>query len=116
MQKIRRKRKPPGPTKAQARDRLLPMMVYVNDEERERIRGSARLARLSVSAYLRAVGVGYRPSVVQDVAAIDRLAGINKAIGRIAQILAGRVEADVIRDIEAVQMQLIEAASRADPQ
>lgn len=91
------------------------MLVYVNDKERERIKSAARAAGLSVSSYLRAVGTGYRPSDVQDVAAVARLADINKAVGQIGRALAGRVEAGIIAEIEAVQVKLAEAVRQAGP-
>jgi hypothetical protein len=112
LEERRRKRKLPAKPRSQPRDRMWPILVYVNDGERERIRDAARVSGLSVSAYLRAVGTGYRPAGIQDVAAVELLADINKGIGRIGVMLAGRVEADVVQELETVQLRLAEAARR----
>ena len=117
MQEIRRKRKAAGRPKAAPRNRLLPLQVYVNDRERELIERNARSAGLSVSSYLRAVGIGYRPPNIQDMEAFKRLADVNNALGMISQALTGRARPeDVVAQIKAAQTMLAEAAAAGGPQ
>jgi len=99
-----------GKVKTMPRDRSLPLMVYVNDTERAAIQGAAAAVGMSVSAFLRAVGTYQSPRKVPNRKAIDGLADANADIGRVLRSLAGRVEPEVIRQVEMVQMKLREIA------
>jgi hypothetical protein len=70
-----------------ARNRLLPMKTFVTDSERELIERRAKEARLSVSAYLRAAGLGQPVRSVLDHDAVLRLAKVNGDQGRLGGLL-----------------------------
>jgi len=71
----------------QARNRLLPMKVFVTDRERERIEERAKAAGLSVSAYLRTAGLGHPIRSVLDYDAVRDLAKVNGDQGRLGGLL-----------------------------
>jgi hypothetical protein len=70
-----------------ARNRLLPMKTFVTDTERDLIEGRAKEARLSVSAYLRAAGLGQPLRSVLDQEAVLQLAKVNGDQGRLGGLL-----------------------------
>ena len=71
----------------QARDRLNPLRVVVSDAEREAIQRRAAAASLSVSAYLRAAGLGQTIRSTLDHATVLELARINADQGRLGGLL-----------------------------
>lgn len=103
------------------RDRKRQIRVIVNAKEREIIYLKAAAANLSVSAYLRELGVGHKPkSILDNVVALDLLK-INGDLGRLGGLLKfwlaekegqgaspGEVRA-VLKMIEANQDALLEA-------
>ncbi len=76
-----------APTAGETRDRQRPLKVWVNAAERARIEAQAEAAGLSVSAYLRSVGLGYQPRSVVDLEAVERLAKVNADLGRLGGLL-----------------------------
>lgn len=75
--------------KAEARDRVNHLQVVVNGDERRRIQERARAAGLSVSAYLRASGLGrqLRRDPVLDHEQVLVLAKVNADQGRLGGLL-----------------------------
>ena len=70
-----------------ARSRVLPMKVFVTDDERARIEQRAAAAGLSVSAFLRAAGLHQPIRSVLDHEAVIVLAKVNADQGRLGGLL-----------------------------
>jgi len=70
-----------------ARDRQRPLKVVVSYAERERIEARAKLAGLSVSAYLRAAGLGSPIRSTLDSELVLDLAKVNADQGRLGGLL-----------------------------
>ena len=70
-----------------ARDRINHLQVVVNREERRRIQERAMEAGLSVSAYLRTVGLGQAIRPALDHQAVLELAKVNGDQGRLGGLL-----------------------------
>jgi hypothetical protein len=70
-----------------ARSRVLPMKVFVTDDERARIEQRAASAGLSVSAFLRAAGLHEPIRSVLDHEAVIALARVNADQGRLGGLL-----------------------------
>jgi hypothetical protein len=66
-----------------ARDRRRPLKVIVADNERAAIEMRAAATGLSVSAYLRNLGLGYQPPSILDQKAILALLKVNADQGRL---------------------------------
>lgn len=64
-----------------------PLKVYCLPDERAEIQAKARDAGLSVSAYLLAVGQGYRIRSITDYERVQELARINGDLGRLGGLL-----------------------------
>ena len=64
-----------------------PIRVVVNDAERALIKAGADEAGLSLSAFLRNVGVGYPVRSIVDQKQIAELAKINADLGRLGGLL-----------------------------
>lgn len=64
-----------------------PIKVYCLPTERERIKQTARKAGLSQSAFLLAVGQGYRIQGIVDYEQVRELARINGDLGRLGGLL-----------------------------
>ncbi len=71
----------------ETRNRLLPMKAFVTDAERARIEERAKSAGLSVSAYLRAAGLGQPIHAVFDHQAVLQLAKANGDQGPLGGLL-----------------------------
>jgi hypothetical protein len=71
----------------QARDRKNPLKVVVSAKERKEIEARAQAAGLSVSAYLRTVGLGYEPKNLFDRDAILTLIKLHADQGRLGGLL-----------------------------
>jgi hypothetical protein len=69
------------------RDRQKPIKVYVSEEERREIEAKAEACQLAPSAYLRSVGIGYKPKSAFDREAIEVLAKLNADQGRLGGLL-----------------------------
>lgn len=113
------------PRKAEARDRTNPLRVVVSASEREAIQRRAAAASLSVSAYLRATGLGQTIRSTLDHATVMELAKINADQGRLGGLLklwlvdrpgqgaAPRDVRAVLDRIGEMQGKLADLASRA---
>lgn len=100
------------------RDRKRPLKVVVSDEERAKIAARAGAAGLTVSAYLRTLGVGHQPRSVLDHRAIVALVAVAGDQGRLGGLLklwlsekegVGAPASDVrrlLRQIEGLQEEL----------
>jgi len=75
------------PRKAEVRDRVNHLQVVVNGDERRRIQERAKATGLSVSAYLRTVGLGQAPRSVLDHAAVGELVKVAGDQGRLGGLL-----------------------------
>ena len=64
-----------------------PIKVYCLPEERERIEANAQAAGMSTSAYLLAVGQGYRVQGVTDYENVRELVRVNGDLGRLGGLL-----------------------------
>jgi hypothetical protein len=71
----------------EVRDRQKPLKVYVSEEERRQIEAKAEACQLVPSAYLRSLGIGYKPKSVFDREAIGTLAKLNADQGRLGGLL-----------------------------
>ncbi|MDN7880068.1 conjugal transfer transcriptional regulator TraJ [Burkholderia aenigmatica] len=69
------------------RRKLQPIRVWCLPEEKAQIEANARDAGLSVSSYLRNVGMGYKIQGVIDAELVGRLAKINGDQGRLGGLL-----------------------------
>lgn len=71
----------------ETRDRKRPLKVVVSDRERAAIEARANSTSLSVSAYLRAAGLGHSIQSTLDHAAVLDLAKVNGDQGRLGGLL-----------------------------
>ena len=69
------------------RDRKHPLKVVVSAKERETIQENAKAARLSVSAFLRNLGMGHQPSSSFDREAIRKMVKLHADQGRLGGLL-----------------------------
>lgn len=105
----------------QPRDRLNPIRVYVNSEERDLIKAKARAAGMTISHYTRAA-VMMRPiKSAFDADAIHALSKVNADQGRLGGLLkmyltdgdtAGTVARALLDQMKQVQRDLAEAATK----
>lgn len=93
------------------------LKVSVSEEERARIEAAAAAARMSVSAYLRALGLGHQPKSLFDQEAVLNLLRVSGDLGRLGGLLkwwlterAG--EGAQVQDVRAV-LEEIEATQAA---
>lgn len=68
------------------------LQVVVSEGERAKIKARARAARLSVSAYLRAAGLGHPIKSVLDQEAIGALARVNADLARLGNLFKWGLE------------------------
>lgn len=64
-----------------------PIKVYCLPEERDRIDANAKAAGMSLSAFLLAVGQGYKVTGIVDFEQVRELARINGDLGRLGGLL-----------------------------
>ena len=112
------------PRKNEARGRINHLQVIVSCEERKAIQQRAAAAHLSVSAYLRAVGLHRTIRTTIDRTAIEMLSKINADQGRLGGLLKlwltdqpgrgvpARDVREVLSEIQALQEQLSESAAK----
>jgi hypothetical protein len=67
----------------ESRDRNRPLKVFVSERERAKIETRAAATGLSVSAYLRNLGLGFQPHSTLDQEAILTLLKVNADQGRL---------------------------------
>lgn len=115
-----------APTSFRRRDRLRPLRVVVSDTEREAIQARAQSAGLSVSAYLRSLGIGSQPraNTALNHEQVLALAKVNADQGRLGGLLKmwlvdrpgrGASETEVrrlLREIQQMQEQLADVVER----
>lgn len=78
----------PAPAaREERRERQRPLRVVVSRRERAEIERRAASTGLSVSAYLRALGLGHEPRSVYDLEAVGTLAAVNGDLGRLGGLL-----------------------------
>jgi hypothetical protein len=75
------------PDQRPARDRINHLQVVVDSRERQLIQARAKEAGLSVSAYLRTLGLGKPVRPILDQAAVLELAKVNGDQGRLGGLL-----------------------------
>lgn len=103
----------------ETRDRKRPLKVVVSATERAQIEGSADRCRLSISSYLRNVGLGYEPASRFDREHFRELVKLHADQGRLGGLLKlwltgekhgeGASVKDVrslLKQIESLQMEL----------
>lgn len=78
--------RPDDPAQA-PRDRQRTLRVVVNDHERERIEALAKMAGLSLSAYLRTAGLNHPIRSMLDYDAIMELIRLHADLGRVGGLL-----------------------------
>jgi hypothetical protein len=71
----------------ETRDRARPLKVWVSQRERAEIEARARASSMSLSAYLRTVGLGHVPRSVLDHEAVQQLFRTNADLGRLGSLL-----------------------------
>ena len=72
---------------AEARDRNRTLRVVVNSAERAQIEANAAATSMSVSAFLRAVGMGFEPKSTLDCEAVLKLCQLAGDQGRLGGLL-----------------------------
>jgi hypothetical protein len=109
----------------ETRDRARPLKVWVSQHERAEIEARARASHMSVSAYLRSVGLGHVPRSVLDHEAVRQLFQANADLGRLGSLLkawladrpsAGGATAEVrlvLNQIQRAQEEIRDKARRA---
>jgi hypothetical protein len=70
----------------ESRDRNRPLKVFVSERERAEIETRAAATGLSVSAYLRNLGLGFQPHSTLDQEAILALLKVNADQGRLGGV------------------------------
>jgi hypothetical protein len=101
----------------ESRDRNRPLKVFVSERERAEIETRAAATGLSVSAYLRNLGLGFQPHSTLDQEAILALIRVNADQGRLGGLfklwLSGESAAStamelrkLLVDIEECQLKL----------
>ena len=112
------------PHMTEPRARINHLQVIVNSEERKAIQQRAAAANLSVSAYLRTVGLHRTIRTTVDRRAIEMLSKVNADQGRLGGLLklwltdqpgrgvAAKDVREVLSEIQALQGQLSESAAK----
>jgi len=77
----------PKPQPKQKRKYKLHLRVPVEPEEGEIIKGQSEKCGLSISEYLRRLGLGYEPTSIVDNQKVNELAKINGDLGRLGGLL-----------------------------
>jgi len=72
---------------SEARDRARPLKVFVTASERAYITRSAEISRMSVSQYLRTVGLHGRPKNMLDLQAVGAMHNASGDLGRLGGLL-----------------------------
>ena len=71
----------------ESRDRNRPLKVFVSERERAEVETRAAATGLSVSAYLRNLGLGFQPHSTLDQEAILALLKVNADQGRLGRLV-----------------------------
>jgi len=73
--------------KKPSRQRVQPLKVWALPDEAVAIKGNAANCGLSVSSYLRTLGLEYKPKGILDNKAVGELAKVNGDLGRLGGLL-----------------------------
>lgn len=97
------------------RRELSAIRVYCTQEERDRIKSLSAQTGLSVSEYLRRLGLLYQPTSVMDYQKVDELLKVAADMGRLGGLLKWWLsgEAPVLQTKEGRQIRMNEATMRA---
>ena len=98
-------------------DRINPLRVYVDEDDRARIKELAHSCGMTVSAFVRTAALGYRVRSVLDLEAVRTLAKINTDQAALRQMIAVPTlpfsdRGALAQQITEVQGSLVEAARR----
>jgi len=101
------------PTKVRRRDQAA-VRVYCTEEERKQIQALAKETGLSVSEYLRRLGLMYQPASVLDYEKVGELLKVSADMGRLGGLLKWWLsgEAPVLRTREGRQIRINEETLR----
>lgn len=101
------------PTKVRRRDQTA-VRVYCTEEEKKQIQVLAKETGLSVSEYLRRLGMMYRPSSVLDYEKVGELLKVSADMGRLGGLLKWWLsgEATVLKTREGRQIRINEETLR----
>ncbi len=101
------------PTKVRRRD-MTPVCVYCTEEEKKQIQALAKETGLSVSEYLRRLGMMYRPASVLDYEKVGELLKVSADMGRLGGLLKWWLsgEAPVLKTREGRQIRINEETLR----
>ncbi len=103
------------------RPRGKPIYVWTTAEERAEIQRLARATGLSLSAYLRSLGLGFEPASAFDADAILALARIHADQGRLGGLLklsvsqgaaASNEFSDLVHQLRETQAKLLQAINK----
>ena len=100
---------PAGKT-AESRDRNRPLRVVVSERERAEIETRAAATGLSVSAYLRNLGLGFQPHSTLDQEAILTLLKVNADQGRLGGLFKLRLSGQSVSSGETMEIRKLLAA------
>ena len=88
----------------ESRDRNRPLKVFVSERERAEIETRAAATGLSVSAYLRNLGLGFQPHSTLDQEAILALLRVNADQGRLGGLFKLRLSGQSVSSGETMEI------------
>ena len=94
----------------ESRDRNRPLKVFVSERERADIETRAAATGLSVSAYLRNLGLGFQPHSTLDQEAILALLKVNADQGRLGGLFKLRLSGQSVSSGETMEIRKLLAA------
>ncbi len=94
----------------ESRDRNRPLKVFVSERERAEIETRAAATGLSVSAYLRNLGLGFQPHSTLDQEAILTLLKVNADQARLGGLFKLRLSGQSVSSGETMEIRKLLAA------
>ena len=94
----------------ESRERNRPLKVFVSERERAEIETRAAATGLSVSAYLRNLGLGFQPHSTLDQEAILALLRVNADQGRLGGLFKLRLSGQSVSSGETMEIRKLLAA------
>ncbi len=94
----------------ESRDRNRPLKVLVSERERTEIETRAAATGLSVSAYLRNLGLGFQPHSTLDQEAILALLKVNADQGRLGDLFKLWLSGQSVPSVETMEIRKLLAA------
>ncbi|MGB9165538.1 MAG: hypothetical protein WCC41_13980 [Rhodomicrobium sp.] len=94
----------------ESRDRNRPLKVFVSERERAEIETRAAATGLSVSAYLRNLGLGFQPPSTLDQEAILALLKVNADQGRLGGLFKLWLSGQSVSSGETMEIRKLLAA------